>query len=273
MMPTPCRDWEAMVAARAAGEDLPGSAGLDAHLGSCAACREALEAWRAMAALMSAHPVPADPTRRARVGRGPRRFLPLAAAATVLLGLGLWLLAGPRPQLQGDPGEAPLQGHAESAGGDWRVAWLEPSSPEVVEAPGIPQPEAGVGSPGGMGERFGARRGKGGDGGTPPRPWAGALAVVQGQVPFRIWVPDLPEGLALAEARIIRPGPGRLAALLRFRDGDRELVLMEEPGTSAPPPLPDRAGWRSTSRLKDGVAITLTGKGLNEAAWETLAGP
>ncbi len=252
-----CESLKAHLAARAAGEDLPGAEALDRHLADCAACRAELASWTALSGRLGADLPAPDPSRRARLRAATRsHLLPrlAAVAAGLLLALGILLTRS---------------GRAPAPPEDWRLAFLDARAEAsgVMLAPGLnplhrqEMPQAPPGGPGGKpaGAAWSAPEGM------------EALSLFQTQFPRPLWIPEaLPPGMALASAQVARPGPGRKAAVIVFAGGGRRLLLFQE-ASAATAPLSVGPGRRTASFLRDGLAVTVAAEGFDESTWRQLS--
>ncbi len=292
-MSTPCDGMLAYLGARAAGEPLRADAACEGHLASCAACRGRLAGLERAAALLRANPEPADSVRRSRLLSAARarpasrppllhRILPYTCAAAVLLvaavALRIQTETPSAPPPDGEIGSPP-----PARGEDWRQTFLrQQTGGASIQTPVLPDlpPEREIAGGGESPPGGGSNQGSGGGGTLEPPPgaeawvpWAGSAVPddVLRQFPATPWTPaNLPKGMTLEAARIARPSPGRVAAVIIFADAGRRIVLFEEAaGVEEPdPPLPLAGGLRS-ARFKSGrTRILAVGTGFGKRDWE-----
>jgi hypothetical protein len=261
-------DLHDALAARAAGEDLPGvdPAALDRRLAEDPGARALLEDLRhALRVVRQATPAASEMRRRtvietaARRGKGPLRRLkgwPLAAAALVLILAGAGLLA--LRILKAPPAPSSPLDHLFSS-----VATIDPG--ERIGIEDLEAPRIAPRSP-----RFG---GSGGGGrGRPLVPFAA-------QVDFKVLIPGrLPPRFALRVARVRRAAPPHVptdTVWLEYRGDTGVLVLVERAAESvrdprlAVPPLPD--SWITAHRTRSGTSVTLFSPSFTREALDALA--
>jgi hypothetical protein len=253
MTPEDLRD---AIAARAAGEDLPGidPADLDARLAADPALRADLDGLARLCETLRGAPVPAArtgrparPHRPARVspigkkGRTGRRFpwwiaIPAAAAELILIAVLARLMKD-----EGEPPAVPIADNTAPPAVPIADNAAPPAAVEAIEMLREPLPEGkrpeeiGIGAPP---EGKGTHRGGPGRGAPPLVGSSGggpgatdALDPVLAQVDFQVRLPgDLPEGLEVREAKIRRAAvAGQDLIRLVWEGPGTRLVVVETP--------------------------------------------
>lgn len=252
------------IAARAAGEDLPGvdRATLDRRVREDAALAAESEDLVRVVALLRGPGVPADERRvraveaRLRARPGARLGWVAAAAAVLVVAAGAALVARSRterpPSVAREVGAAPF---AEAVRSLRDVAWREIG----------PAPPAGLG---GEPRRAAA----------PARARAGLLVPFAAQADFTVLALPEPSALRVVEARFRRATAGvrpQSVAWIVYSTPRGPLALLETadaPGADAivrALDLPE--GWRSVVRRDDGTIVVVASPGMDAGALETVA--
>ena len=278
------QDFADAIAARAAGEDLPGTEGLDAHLRDSDQARADLAALQATVERLEGAALPGSPMRRERIKaftvtrRIPFPWWLVAAALVLATGLSIAVVAwstgpqvnaptvalgnGPTPAIRTKP--PPVNRPPEQpAPPDNR--WLDrlireidrpaPSARIRMEEIAGLKPRRGMGAPGAPGG--------GGDGSGSPSV-GGPLNPLKGfarQLDFTVYELNyLPAGFNLRGVQIVRE-PGFLIFWMEYRGAEGEIVLLQASGSAdltghlSGWAAPDH--WTRTEALTGGTRIVL----------------